>query len=295
MAVTSCTLIREGDMQSSFTRDRLREYNLTYHIKTNSVMGPISVQLGALAASPNALPDLWDTYSALGDSDNDAYCDKCDLKRKPADPKLWTANLHFSTLQPGQDPGQSNVSPLLRPIRYRGQKMVATRPIVRDKDGNLVVNSALEEFDEPLEGETVYPMLIATRNIASLTQWISDLATFLHSVNSSGYRSQAARTWWCADIELSDIIYEDGTAYFQETWSLAFNPDLWDERLLDRGWKVLNDESPAKKVNATDDKGKLVQEPVLLNGFGKKLATGANPVARVFRVKRENSWATMPV
>jgi len=295
MAVTQCKLLAEGDLATTFTRDRVREYDLTYAIETNSVMGPISVQIGALLSAPDALPDIWDSYAVLGDADLNSYCSQIQLKRRRRDPKRWLANVHFSTLAQGQDPGLSNVNPLLRPVKYRGAKMVSTRPINRDKDGRLIVNSAKEEFDEPLEGELVLPLLVATRNVASLDVWLNDMGTFLHSVNTSNYRNQSARKWACMDLEISDVIYEEGVAFYQETWSLGFNPGLWDEVLLDRGWKVLNDESPAKKVNATDDKGKPVSEPVLLNGAGKKLPTGADPVGVTFRCKREVAWTNIPV
>ena len=80
--------------------------------------------------------------------------------------------------------------------------------------------------------------------------------------------------------------------YYTETWQLAYSYATWDEQLLDRGWKVL---VSGELVNATDDAGKALSEPVLMDGAGMKLTTGDDPVSLPYRLKREVSFASIPV
>lgn len=292
-SVTSCTLIQD-EIATEFTLDRQRSYSLKFNVKTDGPMGPISAGLGAILASPDPLPDIWGTYSCLGDTDSDAYCNKVALRR--LDPKLFVATCSFATLGRGRDPGEAAVDPFTRPPRYRGGKIVRTRAVTKDNEGKPLTTSANEEFDETIEEDVVYAVLIATRAIASLDQWIIDMSTYLGSVNSTPYRTLPARNWWCADIDVSDVIYEQGVSYYLETWQLAMNLDTWDEPMLDRGWKILDGEPPnQKQINATDDDGKNLTAPILLDGSGKKLAIDEDPVALHFRIKREVSWAGLPV
>lgn len=296
MAVLSCTLTSEQTLAAEFNLDRQRAYELEYQIKTDGLMGPISLVLGAMVAAPNALPDIWDTYSCAGDSDLDAYCNKIRTSRFPKNNKLYKAVCSFATLPRGRDPGESQVNPLLRPVRYRGAKLIKTRAVTSDKDGKPITTSAREEFDESLEEDVAYIVLVAVRNVASLDAWVADVAQYYNSVNTTQYRAMTARKWWCVDIEISDAIYESGYSYYQETWQLALNLDTWDEGLLDRGWKILEGTAPnQRQVNATDADGKDLTAPVLLDGSGKKLALNAEPVERKFRVRREVNWTNIPV
>lgn len=290
-SVTSCTLREKQDLTAEFNLDRQRSYTLEYDIITSGVMGPISLYIGALLASPNPLIDIWGTYSALGDTDLDAYCNK--ITTKKLDLKKYLATCNFATLPRGRDAGEAIANPLSRPVRYRGVKVVATKAVTTDKDGVPITTSAKEEFDEPLEQEICYAGFIATRNVSTLDNWVSDLATYVNSVNSGTYRTLPARNWWCMDIECSDLITESGYSYYQESWQIVMNLDKWDEQLLDRGWKILDEDG--QQVNATDDAGADLTAPVLLDGSGHKLTTGDDPVARTFRVKREVSWGGIPV
>lgn len=293
-SVTSCKLIEKQDLSAEFNLDRQRSYTLEYDINTTGAMGPISLYLGALLSSPNALPDIWSTYSCLGDIDLDAYCTK--ITTKKIDLKKYRAVCNFNTLPRGRDPGEAIASPFSRPVRYRGAKLVQTRAVTSDKDGKPITTSAGEEFEEPLEQDIAYACFIATRNVASLDTWVADMANYINSVNKTPYRTLGQRCWWCQDIAISDLILESGYAYYQEEWTIAMNLNTWDEEILDRGWKVLEGDAPNQKlVNARDDKGNDLTAPVLLDGQGKKLAVGDDPVALKKRVKREVSWAGIPV
>lgn len=294
MSVTSCTLIHDQELPAEFNLDRQRAYKLEYHVKTTANIGPVSLYLGALLAAPDPLPDIWDTYSVLGDTDTDAFCQKITSKR--LDNKLYRATCDFGTLPRGRDPGEAIVSPFSRPIRYRGAKLVATRAVTSDRDGKPITTSAKEEFDEALEEEISFAVLVGVRNVASLDAWVADMATYINSVNMTTYRGQGVRKWWCLDIECSDLIVESGNMFYQETWQLALNLNTWDEGLLDRGWKVLVGDAPDQtQENAKDSAGADLTAPILLDGMGKKLAINADPVERKFRVKREVNWGGIPV
>jgi hypothetical protein len=290
-SITSCTLCEKQDLAGEFNLDRQRSYRLEWDIITTGVMGPISLYIGALLASPDPLIDIWGTYSCLGDTDLDAYCNK--ISTKKLDLKKYKAYADFATLARGRDPGEATINPLLRPVRYRGAKLVATKAVTSDNEGKPITTSAREEFDEALEQEISYAAFLAVRNVPDLDTWVNDMATYVNSVNNATYRGLSARKWWCMDIELSDQIFESGVAYYQESWQVALNLDTWDEQLLDRGWKVLD--NAGRQINAKDDQGNGLTAPILLDGTGKKLASDADPVARKFKVKREVSWGSLPV
>lgn len=292
-SITDCRLVQKG-LDWSFSKERLREYTLHWNVKTDGPMGPVSLYIGGLVATPDPIIDVWQPFTALGDSDLDAYC--ATLTGKMLDAKLYQITGKFATLERGRDAGEANLNPYLRPVRYRGAKLVRTRAVTSDNTGKPLTTSANEEYDEALEEEISYAVLVARRYVSSLDVWVSNLNTYLNSVNSTGYRGVGARKWWCMDIEISDQIFEDGLAFYEETWQLALNLDTWDEGLLDRGWKILEGTSPnQKQINATDADGKSLTAPVLLDGTGKKLGVNAQPVERKHRIKREVNWTGIPV
>jgi hypothetical protein len=300
-SVTSSTLRLEGDLASEFNMDRSRQYQLEFYVKTNGIMGPVGLYTGALVASPHPIYDIWDTYGTSGspvpilaEYDEDAYCNK--ITTKKIDPKQHLVTCHFGTLPRGRDPGEANPNPLLRPVRYRGAKLVKTRAVTVDNTGKPITTSAKEEFDEPLEEDVAYPILVATRNVLTLNNWLADLANFYNSVNSGAYRGETARKWWCIDIEVSDLINEQGYEYYQETWHLGWSHETWDEKILDRGWKILEGEgAEQKQVNAKDSDGADLTAPILLDGSGHKLAVTADPIYRTFKIRREVNWSSIPV
>ena len=90
---------------------------------------------------------------------------------------------------------------------------------------------------------------------------------------------------------------ENGAAFWQITYTLAVKRDTWDVKVLDAGYAELDPGSvgagvPPHWVKIVDDFGHEPTEPVPLNGSGRRLTPGDDPVYLSFRVYREVSYAT---
>lgn len=297
MSVIRCALAEEPPRLSEDKRFR-STIPVMWNVETDDPTdGPIAVKAGAEVTSPDPLPPLWTTYSYHGESDTSIF-----LKRREVQPRhgaqgrtMWRVIGHYEPLEPQEQPDDSNPDPFLRPVKYRLEHVTYTEVVDVDKDDKPIVNSAGQEFDEPLEQEKSRMVLVADQIVPDLQTIINHNLTWAGKVNSTPYRGGGPRMWFVHTIGSSDLLSESGVDYYVATWRLELNFDTWDRKVLNRGFKHYDNAADKKLVIAKDKDGLPVNEPILLATDGTRLGDGIDGNFLSFRVKDEVSFAGFPV
>lgn len=296
MAVISCHHSRDTPPTARFDERNRGTYAVTFEVQCDTVMAPGAVANGALAASPTPLPALWASYSYLGQTDVTSYARTFDvrLKNPVVSHYVWLITVSYQPLQPGEQPSQNNPTPTARPVIWNWEREVYMEQLEEDVDGDALINSAGQPFDEPIEQEATRSVLVATVNVATLTEVIDYATTFSNAVNDATWMDLAARQVLCREVTSTPLLTEGANTYYSVTFRFALQPDgeTWDRQFLQRGFKYID---AGEIINAKDKDGNLVSEPILLTAAGGKLAIGGTPVfTDPIKTRREADYGDLP-
>lgn len=190
-------------------------------------------------------------------------------------------------------PGEIPSNPLLMPATWRFTFTKTTEPATKwyaiDKDGVLsnkltaILNSSGLPFDPPLNIEKARPVIRVTKNVPFVTADM--LMQFEDAIND---RQWGRVPKWCAKIDgvESGNKRENGVAFVELTLDIALKRDTWMPKILDAGFyektQRTEDGTPPKQVikhtKIRDPFGHEATEPQPLDGNGKKLKFGEDPV-----------------
>lgn len=183
-----------------------------------------------------------------------------------------------------------------------------------------IVNSALDAFDPPPEGEVAIDILRITRNV---WPWNDALAqTYRNTVNNAavtiskpdyGYeRIIQPFTGRIIDISGSfEIDLEYKQKYWRTTIEVHINPLGWRMTMIDKGLRrraKSGDETDtgvtlsSSTISTTgpqlthikDAAGNPITTPVLFDGNGKPLIAGFNPILMKWEWHTEITWEGIP-
>lgn len=270
-----------------------RWYETTYQVISDSATETLPNILTA-SHGGTSLPSLSDAY---GD-DATALCTRvapARLERTEGNLKVWGVVARYD--QPVTTTPSGN--PLNDAVQVEWGFATYARMPVEDVYGNLLINSAGDEFDPGVEVEHHRSVVTIIRNEASFDPL--EAHAMQDAVNSgpcviAGFYANA-REAKC--IEYTGKRGErNGVDYYQVTYRIEFaseseklDTDMWpsyDLRVLDRGWhyKSAGKRKRCQVYNQTND---LVEAdtPQLLNGSGGQLAVGGTPVYLNFYMYKE--------
>lgn len=160
-----------------------------------------------------------------------------------------------------------------------------------DLDGRPIKNSANELFVPPLE----IPVQITVYTIARnrLTFDNGQAQEFLDTVNSAPYVISATNARFGFASRTALLTKYGGVRryradigfYWRVTWEIKERKDGWRKKFLDHGFMELDESAPGGGGGSTAPNKPIVSKnglpingPVLLNGSGKPLAAGGDPV-----------------
>ena len=272
MAVISSRIIDRTGLYAVGNENRR---SVTYEITTDSKMNDEEVYVGALAAGPHPLIPL---YTYIGTS---CYVLSISLRYRTASNfRRWEAVLECGPLPPGETPdnGQSGSgldNPLKREVEVWTERIAYQRVIEKDNAGNAILNTAGQPLDEPITIEDYHGVIVWARNFS---EWYAALRInydWGRTINFSelfGWIPPGLARFIGADT--SQRMFENNTEFYRVEVRLEIHDsDGWQPQILQRGWKYYAADG-VTLVDAVDDEGQLVQEPVLLDGIGEKLPTG---------------------
>jgi len=176
---------------------------------------------------------------------------------------------------------------------WNGKGQTVNLPFFKDKDGNLLKNSA----GDPLEGMEYEENFIAwslVRSYASLASALSAIQSVKNKTNSDSWSIGTAGQWktTVSNFQKRVVITQSGATqtaarYWEVSYDIDFKTDGWHVKPWDMGFNQRVDSSGTPTGSGTNRAtilgvdGKPVRQPVALSG-GVALPPGSSPVALDF-------------
>lgn len=190
--------------------------------------------------------------------------------------------------------GEYAADPVTEPaeIRYGGRSQA--RAVVRDKDGNAILNSAGMPFAPPYEIE-YHPLTIhISRNESSANP--ATIRAFRDRVNSAAITvagfSLAARQGLMIGWDASSFEATGFGTRWRHDYTIEVADGSWVVELLDQGMWYRDGSGAVRRIKP---EGEPTEEPLQLDGSGGVIAdpTPANAVFLPFNVRFEADWSTL--
>lgn len=290
--------VTEASAQASESE---RSYTVKFRVFTNNRSdGPQE------ASSASIIPRRGDPYIYGADNDYGAIRSgiTISLTNVRDSMKDWTIVCTFTSRPMRTHPDAFQVDdPVLLPPEIGGSFLMMQKPVTRDKDGNCVVNSALDFF-EGLTVEDGLPTLTIAKNYATID--LAQLSDFCPSVNSTPFWGMGVRCWKLTAAPWKRLWKGSGVPYYQISYEFQLNWETWDLKPADRGWYKADN---YQKVRVTDKDGVPLSVQEWLDGDGNSLDLSSQqykywdgvslkdsgPVMEAFRVMRERNFALLKV
>lgn len=180
-------------------------------------------------------------------------------------------------------------NPLARPVKWSMSFAAFTRIVDTDIYGELVENSAGMQYNPPVEIDDSRPIVKAVRNEPFFNMDIA--RSFKDAINSSTWKRQPRYTVKVKQIASGEPQEENGISYYAVTYEfeLAEEGRDWLVNVVDAGFYERSDGDPPFSC-ILDAEGNPVQEPVKLDGNGKILEAGRDPVVRTWHLFKERDF-----
>lgn len=207
------------------------------------------------------------------------YCKSRDCKPDGDDGKAWIVTASYDN-QFTEDPENRNPNPLLRPTKWGLEWAQYTAIVTKDADGEPILNTVKDEFDEPLEEDDDRPILTAVRNedAANFEDIVALAVDYRNATNDSTFYGAPAGCVKMAPIELGDLQFENGQAYYAVRYAFLFKEEQeggvagWNRQILNRGknaYKTANNAASKYSLGA--------DAPKNLNEDGTVLSSSDDP------------------
>jgi len=199
--------------------------------------------------------------------------------------KFWTVKVHYSIPKDGQahdGPGAQD-NPLLEPPRIRWEFGASSEPIDRDINGNPIVNSAGDPFQQPVTRDFTTIFLVYTRNEPFFN--VNTAITYSNKTNSgsiiiAGAGQVAAGQMMCKSIAPASD-YSATAQFVPVSYRFELRADGFKARMLDQGlraWYTNPTTSDVELAPLVTRKLQPITQPVRFDGTGEPIAATAQYV-----------------
>lgn len=176
-----------------------------------------------------------------------------------------------------------------------GASVTTTRILYKDLDGKAVVNSAGQSFAETVT--TPVTMARFTRKKVLITEPFDLITTYVNTVNSTAFVGLPADTVLCDSLTYTRMAKkrkgQPWLVRYPAEAHYLYNPAKFNPlEVLNAGFSEKLDDGTLRVIR--DDEGHAYPNASMLAvGTGKKLAAGADPQFREFRVYKRNDLNEM--
>lgn len=246
------------------------------------------------------------------------------FKRRPRWPRVWDVTVQYRTFgesgaTQGQDPNPlargADIDwtgvPIQKPFYWarkfnQPQKARNGRPFSGgfESKESLVRNSAGVIYSPPQLYDDDVLQAAISKNLAVVPAFILQYRNVINSdtVKIDGL-TFPAYTLKCAPPRISRWIKEGTFPRFRQvTLIIQYREEGWDFDIQDKGFETAiilarddGNGTAFKRTKITDRNGAWITEPALLNGEGKLLKDGEDPVYFKYRKYREMPFSRLPL
>lgn len=216
---------------------------------------------------------------AINDAHPSSGVLKCDsVSAEQTGFKFWVVKAHYSIPKDGQDHGGpgSQDDPLLVPPRIKWDFGSTSEPIDRDINGNPIVNSAGDPFQQSPTREFTTLFLVYTRNEPFFN--VQTALLYRNKTNSTdmyiaGAGTVTAGQMICRDISPASDYTADAT-FVPVTYKFELREDGFKTRILDQGLRAYYLNPTSNQIvleHLCTTKRQVINQPVRLNGIGQPI------------------------
>lgn len=306
MAVVDLThKFQERTASVSWTGQR-KENETYFCVSDRSESSALQIILEAQGFSGDVQLPLLGTVHPF---DNFAICTSLEASPADADPFTWNIVVKYET-QKGDSEPPAAADPVQQKPRFQWGHITERRIVEVDFSSppRLLLNSARQKFDPPYEVDFSLPTLFFERNEAR--DRVSQSFSFKNSVNASSWQAlgfiAAAGQVKVVSIRSVYTLGRSGDGgtedhYWVNSFEFVYRVEGWDAELLDIGTQERIDrgegQMPRFEIrNNTDEEGEQIRAPQLLDGNGRRLAEGANPVfLPPFKVHKRKNFGDLGI
>jgi hypothetical protein len=237
----------------------------------------------------------------IGDSHPSDTAARCEILRvEHTDPyRGWTVTAEYSSeLQNSAGTGGLNNNPTLDVAQISWGSEQFQRPLIVDKNGDAVVNSAGDPFDPPAMIDDSRRVVTVQKNLTAVPTWILD---YQDAVNNDAFSvdgvSIAIGQAKMQLVTVGPVQERNGTLFRQVNFQIQFQRDGWAVDILDAGFREKDPADSTKRIAITLDDGTDPSTPVLLNGSGSKLDDPTPATAQFisFDAYKERAFSSLPL
>lgn len=282
--------VKHGGRGGGVGNNWARKYSTTYVVETDSVDDGVQAVLTAVDPTTGLrIPYVGNTYALGNEVDTASWCQSVEAKEDDdGNGVQWTVTAEFAAY----DPTAFSANPTEWPLRVEFSAATYDRVVWFDVNGDPILNSAHDRFDDPLTRDESRVLIIVTRNELVRDFAIDFASTYNDKINSDTWNGFAPYSVKIGAITSGQPqTGPDGSVYYAVTYPFAIDRNLWRKTLLDQGLAELDNGSPARQKPILDADGQPVGEAVPLNGSGKRLATNATPVSLDFDILEEIAFS----
>lgn len=221
-----------------------------------------------------------------------AFCDNFDCRRDADDGLSWICTVNYKY----SDTGPMDPCPWHQPAEVSRTGQPFNQRTDFDANGALIQTSAREHWAEPIERTAEYRVITITQAEHYYDDAVESL--YANKVNANEFWGCEERTLKSGSPSATKRFDRTWGQYWEVTRTFTHKPDTWDLRLTDKGfmqltdvllvvydenWEIADVTSGTKQAEIRINGAKPVN-PVYLDGHGKPLAEGADPVYLTFEI-----------
>jgi len=260
----------------------IRTYQRQFRLVTDDPDdGPYAI--GSNASLPN--------IGSLHPEDSSAWCRELTVEND-APYAGWIVTANYSSER------ELSETPTSDPAFVTWDSEQFQKPVIQDKDGDAVVNSAGDFFDPPAMMDDSRRVVTVQKNLTAVPTWILD---YQDAVNSDSFSVDGVTiAIGTAKMQRVSVGAEDirnGIAFRQVTFTMHLQRDGWDMQILDAGFRRIDPGDSTKRIAISLDDGTEPTTPALLDGSGGLLSnpTPANAVFKTFSVYKTRAFSSLPL
>lgn len=261
-SIILCDEIGEGRSAQDDIEGKASEVR-QWRVRTDGPMYPCQILDTAHTASPDpiAIKGEAHPYATF------LFCKSRTCRPESSDEegnKFYIVTANYDN-QFKEDPANYEANPLDRPVKYGLEWSQYTAVVTKDAEGDPILNVVKDEFEEPLEEDDDRPVLTAIRNedAANFASIVALAIDYRNATNSDTFYGAPPGCVKMAPIELGEVQYENGQAYYAVRYAFAFKEEQeggvagWNRQILNRGfnaYKTANTESSKYNLGADGPK-----------------------------------------
>jgi hypothetical protein len=282
------TTVTELKGKRSFGIDKLRArtFRREFRVVTSDpLVGSIAVR------TASGIPTIGQNYNVTGgfaESDVGSFVQQISGQEESEDGLSWIVTVEYGPY----DASQFGINPVNWPVKltFNGNKF--QRIVWVDVNGNPVLNSAKERFQEPLTADDTRTTIVATRNELISGFDLTLAETYRDSTNNAVWNGFPAKYVKCGTISTGEPQYDSNAQvyFYTVTYPFEINRDTWDTKVLDQGFSYID--GTGKRLAVRDKNGQRPSDPSLLDGSGNVLPVTGTAVYRTFEIYPERNFST---